>query len=114
DGVAHLRTGPLQRLQLRRRGAGVPRDDGARMAHPLSGRSGAAADEADDRLAEAAADHLLSGRFLVAAANLADHHHRPGGRIVLEEPQDIAEGEAEDRIAADPDRRGLPDTGLAD
>src|SRR4029077_19253194 len=92
---------------------GIARDDGARMTHPFPRRRRPTADEADHWLTEAGADHLVRRQFLVAASDLADHDHRPGGRVVLEEPQDLFEGKPEDRIAADPHRGGLANPRLA-
>ncbi len=40
---------------------------------------------------------------LLRAADLADHHHRLGLRIVLEQLEDVLEGPAVDRVAADAD-----------
>src|SRR5207245_11065864 len=83
------------------------------MAHPLPLRGGPAADEPDHRLAEAPPDHFLGRRLLVAATDLTDQDHRPGGAVVFEEGQDLLEGESQDRITADAHRGGLSYSCLA-
>src|SRR2546421_4990021 len=84
-GVADPSPGAGQRLHLGLRRAPVAGDDGAGVAHPLSGRRGAPADEADHRLAESAGDHRLGRALLVASADLPDHHHGLGLRVGLEQ-----------------------------
>src|SRR4029450_3567810 len=46
------------------------------------------------------------------AADLADHDHGVGSRVVLEEAQGVDESRADDRIAADADARRLADAEL--
>src|SRR6202035_6126758 len=100
--------------QLRRRRPGVARDDGARVTHAFPRRRRSSTDEADHWLSEARADHLVGRRLLVAPPDLANHDHRPGGRIVFEEPQHLFEGEPKDGIAADPHRGSLANPRLAE
>ena len=47
------------------------------------------------------------GVFLGVAADLADHDHRFGGRVVREQRQRVDEARADQRIAADADAGGL-------
>src|ERR1700737_2972552 len=83
------------------------------MTHPLSRRRRSSADEADYRLSEPGADHLIRSGFFIASPDLADHDHGTGGWIVFEEPQDLLERKPKDGIAADPDRGRLPHPRLA-
>ena len=49
------------------------------------------------------------GGLLVVAADLADHDDRFGGRVGLEQTEDVDERGADHRVAADADGRALPD-----
>ena len=46
---------------------------------------------------------VLAAFGFLRSADLADHHHGVGVRIVLEQLEDVAEGRAVDRVAADAD-----------
>src|SRR3990167_1179574 len=115
DGGAHVGRAPdqrrprgLERLHLLRGGPLPAGDDGTRVPHPAAGRRRLATDERDDRLLDMGVDE---GRRLLLRrpADLADHHDRPGGRVVVEQVEHVDEVRAVDGIAADPDARGLPD-----
>ena len=85
------------------------------MAHAAARRGGAAGNEADDRLAAALLRFVgkeLRGFFLRAAADLADHHDGLGLVIREEHVEHVDEVGAVHRIAADADRRGLPEADL--
>src|SRR5215213_8944816 len=107
DGEAAL----FHDRELRVRGDGAARDEGAGVAHALAGRSGDAGDEADHRLGHV---RLAPARRvgLVGAADLADHDHRVGARIVVEELHHVDVLEPVDRIAADADRARLAEADL--
>src|ERR1700742_4302479 len=80
------------------------------MAHAPAGRGGDAGNEADHRLLAAALGLVLEElrRILLGrAADLADHDDRGGLLIGQEHFQHVDEFGALDRVAADPDRRGL-------
>src|SRR5262249_49071939 len=89
------------------RGSPAPPEDGAPLTHPSAGRRGLSRDEGDDRLPEVRLDPR-GGVFLGAAADLADHDHRVGVRIVREQLQRVDVGRADERVAADADARRLP------
>src|SRR3569623_1155513 len=101
--------GRLQRLDLFRRRALAAADDGAGVAHALAGGRGLAGDERRHRLLHVVAHER--GRVLLGrAADLADHQHRLGRWIGLEQLQHVDEVQPLHRIAADPHRGGLPAT----
>ena len=86
-------------------------DDRARMAHALARRRGHAGDEADHRLSHVGLDPARAV-FLVGAADLADHDHRFGLRIVVEHLHHVEVLQAVDRVAADADARRLAEAEL--
>ena len=88
-------------------------DDRARVSHPLARRRGHARDEADDRLFHVVLRPQRGG-LLVAAADLADHHHGVGVRIVVEQLEHVDVLQAVDRVAADADRGRLPEAELGE
>src|SRR5215831_15827017 len=94
-------TAGLERLLLRLRGSRRARDDRTRVAHRLAWWGGEAGDVPDRRLAQLGLDEG-GGLLLLVPADLADHDHVLGLWVVAEERQDVDEGRADDRIAADP------------
>jgi hypothetical protein len=82
-----------------------------RVAHRLAGRRGEARDVGDDRLGHVLGDEV-GGLLLGGAADLARHHDQLGLRVLLEEPDDVDEARARDRVAADADDRGVAEAGL--
>ena len=82
------------------------------MAHAPPGGGGAAGDEADDRLRAAPLGLVLKklrGVLFGLAADLADHHDRLGLGIGQEHVERVDKFHALDRVAADADRRRLPE-----
>ena len=80
------------------------RDDRARVAHRLAGRSREARDVGDDRLRQLGLDE--GGRLLLlVTADLADHDDVLGLGVGLELREDVDERRADDGVAADPDDR---------
>src|SRR3990172_11873255 len=104
--AGHLDPARLHHGQLLLRGALAAGNDGAGMAHAFSGRRGDAGDESDDGLFHVVLDPVCGG-LLVRAADLPDHHHRIGVRIVVEQTQHVDMLQAVDRIAARAHGAGL-------
>ena len=104
-------TGRFERGHLLDRRAATARDDRSGVPHLLARRRGASGDEPDDRLGDVLLDELRRDLF-VGAADLADHDDRFGGRIILEEGEDVDERRADDRVATDSDRGRLADASL--
>ncbi len=75
-------------------------DDGAGMAHLAALGRGEARDIGDDGLGHVVAD-VFRGLGFLRSADLADHHDGIRVRIGLEELENVLEGGAVDRIAAD-------------
>src|SRR5215213_5965620 len=96
----------LERLFLRRGGAGGAGDDRAGVAHLLARGGGEAGDVGDHRLGDLGGDEL-GGALLGVAADLADHHDHLRVRVGLVEAEDVDEVRTDDRVAADPDDRGV-------
>ena len=82
-------------------------NDRAGVAHAASRRRGLPGDEADHRLLHSRLHKFRRGFFRVAA-DLADHDHRFGLRIAIEQVERIDKIRSDDRIAADADRGRLP------
>src|SRR5204862_1653035 len=86
--------GRLERRDLRLGRAGRAGDDGARVAHALARRRGAAGDERDrGLLAERA--HVLGRALLGTAADLADDDDDLGLWILVEIAHGVRGGEAD-------------------
>ena len=80
----------------------APPDQRASVAHALARRGRDAGDEADDGLLHVGL--APAGGFgLVRAADLADHDHGVGVRVVVEGLHHVDVLEAIDRVAADAD-----------
>src|SRR4051794_24966193 len=80
------------------------------MTHPSAWWGRLAGDEPDNRLLHFLPDES-GGFLLIGAADLADHHHGFGCRILLERIETVDEVGAVDRIAADSNAGSLADTG---
>ena len=81
------------------------------MAHRAALGRGQARDVGDDRLGHVVLD--VGGGFgLLRAADFADHADDMGVGVGLEPFQDVAEGGAVDRVAADADRGGDADAAV--
>ena len=70
------------------------------MAHPFTRRRGLTGDKTHHRLFNIGFDPC-GGLFFRAAADLADHDHRFGSRIVIKQCKHIDELESMHRIATD-------------
>ena len=90
-----------------------PGDDRPGVAHPLARGRRDAGDEPHHRLLHVLLDPSRRG-LLVGAADLADHDHRLGLRIVVEQLQNVDVLQSVDRIAADADAGGLPEAELGE
>src|SRR5690348_15544149 len=77
------------------------------MTHALTRRRGDARDVSDDRLCNEPVNETR-GRFLVAAADLADEDDSLGPRITLEQLQHVDEIHAAHGVAADANASALP------
>src|SRR5437667_11005802 len=86
-------------------------DDGSRMAHAASRRSGLPCDETDDRLLHVALDPF-GGALFGVAADFADQNNGVRVRIVVEKLDGVEKCRANDGIAADANARGLADAEL--
>src|SRR5438552_13852544 len=86
-------------------------DDGSRMAHAASRRSGLPGDETDDRLLHVGLDPFRGALFGVAA-DFADQNNGVRVRIVVEKLDGVEKCRANDGIAADANARGLADAEL--
>ena len=87
-------------------------DDRAGVSHAPPGGGGAPGDEADNRLGAAALRLVLQklgGVLFGLTADFPDHHDRLGLGIGHEHGEHVDEFQALDRVAADPDRRRLPE-----
>src|SRR5205807_6903375 len=99
--ICHSNPGAAQGGDLLLGRTGAAADDRARVAHALAGRRRLACDEGGDRLGHVRFDELRSPIFCVAA----DFAHYQDGfclRIGLKHLEQVDEGRADDRIAADP------------
>ena len=74
-------------------------NDRTRMPHTFAGRCGDPGDKTDHRLFHVVLDPARAF-LLVAAADLADHDHRVGLRVVIEQLHHIQMFQAVDRVAA--------------
>src|SRR5450755_908891 len=101
---AHAHADLLQRFLLGLGRAGRARDDGARVAHRLALGRGEARHVGDHGLGHVLLDEGRRPLFRVAA-DLADHDDRVGLRVLLERPQAVDVGSADDRVPADADGR---------
>ena len=81
------------------------------MPHGLAGRRREAGDVGDDRLRHLRLDEG-GGLLLLVATDLAHHDHLLGLRVGLEQREHLEERRADDRIAADPDDRRVPEPEL--
>jgi hypothetical protein len=72
------------------------------VPHGLAGRRCVSRDVADDRLRHLCLDEG-GGFLLLVASDLADHDHLLGLLVGLEEPKNVDEGRADDRVSTDPD-----------
>ena len=89
------------------------RDDGAGVAHLASRGRRHARDVGDDRLVHRRGDEVRRP-LLAVAADLADHHHGPGLRVVLEGGEHVDEARARHRVASDADAGRLADALLGE
>ena len=80
------------------------------MAHALARRRALPNNQRRDGLCELWTADVLGGLLLPRASNLPDHHNSVRVRVVLEHLQNIDEGRAVHRVAADADACGLPDS----
>src|SRR5262245_18225302 len=94
----------LEGLLLRLRRPGGAGDDRPGVPHLLAGRGGEAGDVGDDGLGDILGDEF-GGALLGVAADLADHDDQLGLVVVLEQPEDVDEVRAHDRVAAAADDR---------
>src|SRR5262249_52308738 len=99
----------LERRDFFLRRALAAGDDRARMSHALARRRGLPDDEGSPWFFHVRL-HPGGGFFLVAAADLADHHDRLGGGIVVEKLQHVDEADAVHGVAADADTGGLSES----
>src|SRR5690348_16731141 len=83
-------------------------DDGARVAHAASRRSGLASNETDDGFFHVGLDPCR-GLFLGVAADFTDQNDGARIGIVVKKLDGIEEGRADDGVAADADAGGLAD-----
>src|SRR5690606_39598776 len=83
--------------------------DRAGVAHALARRRRDAGDKTDHRFFHVGLDPARAF-FLVRAADLADHDHRFGLRVIIEHFHHIDVLQAIDRIAADADAGRLAET----
>src|SRR5579859_1230166 len=109
NGIGYWNACRLQRRHFALRRASIARDNRACMPHALACRGRAPGDKANHRLAHLF--DILSGIFLIAATNLATHHHRIGLLIALKKTQAIGKSRSNDRIAPNAHTGGLPDPG---
>ena len=101
--------GGLECAEFVRSRAFAASDDGACVAHALTGRSGDTRDIGNDRLANIAAN-ISCASLLVAAADFADHDDALGRAVAFEKLQHIDKVHAAHRIAADADASALAKT----
>ena len=85
------------------------RDDRTGMPHPFPGRSRHPRDVCHDGFADILLDEG-SGRLFVASTDLPHHDDAFGGRVLLEELENIDEVHAAHRIAADANASRLTET----
>src|SRR5947209_2777646 len=84
-------------------------DDRARMAHAAAWRRGLPRDKSNHRLSHMRLDELGGALFRVPA-NFANQNNRARLRVVIEHLNGIQKRRADDRIAANPNARGLADS----
>src|SRR5258707_8080743 len=89
------------------------RDDCPCMTHATARGSGAARNETDDRFGKMFL-YILRGFFLGSPTDLADHYDRVRSFIIFEELERIEESGPHNRVAADPNARGLSESQLGD
>ena len=98
-------------LHLVGRGALASGDDRSGVAHATARRRGLPGDEADDRLLHVLLD-VRGGGLFGGAADFADEDDRLGLGIFVEQLERVDMRGADDRVAADADRRRLADAAL--
>ncbi len=101
-----------ERLHLVGRGALAAGDNRPGVAHAPPRRRGLAGDESDDRLLDVRLD-IGGSSFFRRAADFADQDDGLGLRVLIEQFERVDVGGADNGIAADADRRRLPDPSLA-
>src|SRR5688572_21285844 len=95
-------------FHLLRRSSLASVDNGAGMPHAATRRSGLPRDEAHHGLIHVLFD--VTGRVLFRrASNFAHHHDQFSFRILIKELERLDEVRSDNRIAPDPDTRGLAD-----
>src|SRR5262245_28925411 len=103
-----MRTGFGERSCLRRDCADVALDHRAGMSHGDALAYGAASDQGIDWLVAVLRPHRHCELFLLAAADLANHHNAMCARVGQHERKDIRKACSLDRIAANADPEALP------
>src|ERR1039458_7173868 len=93
------------------RGALAAGDDRAGVAHTASGRRCLSGDEPHHRLLHVHPDELR-GDLLRVATDFPNHDHGFGLRIAVKQIERVDKIRADNRVAANADRRRLPDSAL--
>src|SRR5215469_17357408 len=106
--VAHANSRLFHGLDLLRRRAMPAGNNRSGMAHAASWGGGLSGNESDHWLFHSRL-HEFRRSLLGVAADFADHHHRLGLRIAIEEIQGVDKIRPDDRVAADANGRRLPD-----
>src|SRR5262249_3335378 len=96
-----------RRGSRRRRSGWRPRGPCPVAAAAAGRRRRLPGDEADTRFFHFL-PHKITRVLPVRAADLADHDHGPGLRVLLERREAVDEAGPDDRVAADADAGGLP------
>ena len=99
--------GGLKRRDLIRRGSLSSGNNCSGMPHTTAGRRRAARDKSHYRLLDVSLDKGR-GLFFRRAADFSDHHDAVRVGVIIEEPQGVNEGCANDGVAADSDAGRLP------
>src|ERR1700722_9918513 len=101
-------SGRFHGLNLLRRRALAPGNDGASMAHSASRRRGLTGDESHHRLLHSSL-YVFGSSFFGVSADFPDHHHHFGLRVLVEQLERIQKICPDNRIAAYADCCGLTD-----
>ena len=108
-GALHdVRAGGAERGLLRGGSARLTGDNRAGMPHPAARRRRSAAMKPTTGFVTCASMNAAASCSF-DPADLADHHNPARVGVVLEQLEDVDEGGAHDRVAADADARRLPE-----